>query len=224
MDDTDLLASFRADVPERPVSSETTQRFRAAVHQAERRAPLPLVPRLPLRPRPTLLASLAADSAAALVLGLVTAHAGGTPPAASPSQAPLTVRLVADRAAAAALGQPAVQPGQLVYRLIRYKLNGFPIQRPDGTETTWTTADGTVEDATGGGPFIRLPLLPAPPYADLGSLPSGPAALERYLADQSVPGSGDSDGDQRARHEGRRPVPNGLTNPKVKPLLPAQPT
>jgi hypothetical protein len=47
------------------------------------------------------------------------------------------------------------------------------------------TADGILGHA--GGPTIR-PVLPALPYADLGSLPPGPAALERYLADQHVSG------------------------------------
>ena len=187
MNDMDLLASFRADVPERHVSPETGRRFHAALHQTKRRLPIPRVPRLLLQPRRILLAPLAIAAAAALVLGLVAGHAGtGTPPAASPGQTPLTVRLVADRAAAAALGQPAVRPGQWVYRLIQRKQTGFRGGlRPDSTETTWTTADGTHMHA--GGPAI-LPLLPASPYADLGSLPSGPAALERYLADQHVSG------------------------------------
>jgi hypothetical protein len=183
MNDMDLLASFRADVPECPVSPETERRFHAALHQPERRFP---APRLARQPRRVFLAAGAVGAAAALVLGLIAGLAGtSTRPAVSPGQTSLTVRLVADRAAAAALGQPAVRPGQWVYRLIQYKQTGFPGLPADGTEATWTTADGTL--GHGGGRTI-LPLLPAPPYADLGSLPSGPAALEQYLADQPVSG------------------------------------
>jgi hypothetical protein len=183
MNDMDLLASFRADVPECPVSPETERRFHAALHQPEGRVP---VPRLARRPRRVFLAAGAVGAAAALVLGLIAGLAGtSTRPAVSPGQTSLTVRLVADRAAAAALGQPAVRPGQWVYRLIQYKQTGFPGLPADGTEATWTTADGTLGHP--GGRTI-LPLLPAPPYADLGSLPSGPAALEQYLADQPVSG------------------------------------
>jgi hypothetical protein len=186
LNDMDLLASFRADVPECPVSAETDRRFHASLHQTKRQFPIPRVSRLPLQPRRVLIASLAIGAAAALVLGLVAGHAGtSTPPATSPGQSPLTVRLVADRAAAAALSQPAIRPGQWVYRLIQYRQTGFPGLPPDSTETTWTTADGTHMHAD---PPAILPLLPAPPYADLGSLPSGPAALERYLADQPVSG------------------------------------
>ena len=182
----DLLASFRADVPERHVSPETGRRFHAALHQTKRRLPIPRVPRLLLQPRRIPLAPLAIAAAAALVLGLVAGHAGtGTPPAASPGQTPLTVRLVADRAAAAALGQPAVRPGQWVYRLIQRKQTGF-VAGSAGQHRDHL-------DDRGWHRYARrrprdLPLLPAPPYADLGSLPSGPAALERYLADQHVSG------------------------------------
>lgn len=187
MNDMDLLASFRADVPEFPVSPETERRLHAALHQSKGRFPVPRVARLALHSRRVFLASLAIGAAAALVLGLVAGHAGtSTPPAASSGQTSLTVRLVADRAAAAALDQPAVRPGQWVYRLIQYKQVGFAGGLPpDSTETTWTTADGTLGHV--GGPAI-LPLLPALPYAKLGSLPSDPAALERYLADQPVSG------------------------------------
>jgi hypothetical protein len=183
MNDMDLLASFRADVPECPVSPETERRFHAALHQPQGRFP---VPRLALQPRRVFLAAGAVGAAAALVLGLIAGLAGtSTRPGVSPGQTSLTVRFVADRAAAAALGQPAVRPGQWVYRLIQYKQTGFPGLPADGTEATWTTADGT--SGHGGGRTI-LPLLPAPPYADLGSLPSSPAALERYLADRPVSG------------------------------------
>jgi len=187
MNDMDLLASFRADVPEFPVSPETEHRFHAALCQPEQRLPSSSGPRPARHPRRMLLASLAVGAAAALVVGLVAGHAGtSAPPAASPGQTSLTVQLVADRAAAAALNQPAVRPGQWVYRLIQYKQAGFPGRLPlHGTETTWTTADGVLEHL--GGPAV-LPVLPAPPYAEIGSLPAGPAALERYLADQPVSG------------------------------------
>lgn len=183
MNDMDLLASFRADVPELPVSLEAERRFHAAVHQARRRFPVPRVLRLPLRSRSMALVPLAIG-AAALVLDLAAGHAGtSAPPAASPGHTSLTVRLVADRAAAAALGQAAVRPGQWVYRLIQYKQSGFP-GAPDRTETTWSTAAGTLGPSSSG----IFPALPTVPYAKLGSLPSGPAALERDLADQHVSG------------------------------------
>jgi hypothetical protein len=188
MNDMDLLASFRADVPERPVSPGTERRFHAALHQTKRRFPLACVPRLPLHSRRVLLAPPAIGAAAALVLVLIASQAGtSSPPAASPGQTSLTVQLVADRAATAALNQPAVRPGQWVYREIQYKITGRRLQElgSGGTEITWMTADGSLGPP--GGPAI-LPLLPALPYTELGSLPSGPAALERYLADQPVSG------------------------------------
>jgi hypothetical protein len=97
----------------------------------------------------------------------------------------LTVRLLADRAAAAALSRPEVRPGQWVYREIKWQLSQ-DVRRPVGTESTWTTASG--RRAYVGGAYLEVGI-GALPYSKLASLPSDPAVLEKYLGEQPlVPG------------------------------------
>jgi hypothetical protein len=85
MNDMDLLANFRADVPERPVSPGTEHRFHAALHQTKRRFPIARVLRLLLHSRRVLVAPLAIGAAAALVLGL-------SPVTLAPAPRPLPAR------------------------------------------------------------------------------------------------------------------------------------
>jgi hypothetical protein len=91
-------------------------------------------------------------------------------------------QLLADRAAAAALAGPAVKPGQWVYRQLMYS---SPAGQggPGGTavESMWFTAAGQQGYAGAGAP-MELQVFPAVGYAQLGALPAGPAALEKYLA------------------------------------------
>jgi hypothetical protein len=181
MNEMDVLTRFRAEVPLR-VSPHAQELFRAGIedHSAER----PVVPasrdlfaRLRLR-LPWRLAI-----AAALAAGLVAGLLAGLQPASPPV---LTAKLLADRASAAALASPAVPPGHWVYRQrLTYWASpppGFPSGRH--TQGDWSTADGSLQYLDGGvwawGPGHSL-------YSRLGSLPSDPVALDRYLAKLSYP-------------------------------------
>jgi hypothetical protein len=124
---------------------------------------------------PGLAGTLAVIAAAAIAVTALPGH--GANPAA-----PRAVELVADRAAASALSWPSVRPGQWVYREIEYYQTGYPNDGRDGTERTWTTAAWTPSDA-GKGPYAIVHA-GAIPYSELGSLPSDPAALEKYLGDR----------------------------------------
>lgn len=101
----------------------------------------------------------------------------------------LTAKLLADRASAAALDQPTVSPGQWVYRVVESKGPFHRAGVPDiTTQAGWETADGQVtygDNVSAGvdtGDYI-------PSYAQLGSLPADPAALDAYLARLVYPGS-----------------------------------
>jgi hypothetical protein len=122
----------------------------------------------------------------ALAVIVATAVAVTVLPGHGTRSAPiLTVRLLADRAAAAALSRPEVRPGQWVYREIKWRLSQ-DVRRPVGTEATWTTASG--KQAYVGDAYLEV-AIGALPYSKLGSLPSDPAVLEKYLGDQPlVPG------------------------------------
>jgi hypothetical protein len=110
-------------------------------------------------------------------------HPAPAAPAATPA------KLLADRASAAALTQPAVSPGQWVYRVVEWSSPGRPPGRPSrSTEAGWETADGQVTygnnysvgvDAGAG----------IPTYSQLGSLSASPAALDAYLARLVYPSS-----------------------------------
>jgi hypothetical protein len=104
------------------------------------------------------------------------------PPAGG--QSVLTVRLLADRAAAAALASPAVPAGQWVYEVTERSLP-FPVRLrlPAGAHNPvvhqgWMTADGTLNYGAG---IIGNPIFP---YSKLGSLPRDPAKLDAYFVSQ----------------------------------------
>lgn len=180
MNDMDLLTSFRASVPETPPSPQAEARFRSVLPISERRGPFRRGPVVSRGARLAFLTPVAAGVAAAVALALFPAR--GPAPSAT-----LTVKLLADQAASAALRQPSVSPTQWVYRELRYKVGRSPVKfiSPDaGVVDTWETADGTQGDL-----YPRLLPLPVlgplpglPTYADLGSLPSDPAILEAHLA------------------------------------------
>ncbi|HLJ98455.1 MAG TPA: hypothetical protein VKU39_00955, partial [Streptosporangiaceae bacterium] len=92
-------------------------------------------------------------------------------------QQPLTVQLLADRAAAAALNGPNVLAGQWVYERSEH-YNGFRQARgfPNPSfQDGWMTADGTLNYGAGS---IGDPIFP---YDKIDSLPRDPAALIRYF-------------------------------------------
>ena len=183
MNEIDELAGFRDTVP-LAVTSRAEQVFRAALreeHYPERtvvpppRNPLTRIP-LPWR------VSVAVGAAAALVAGILTA-------VLSPGPVVLTVKLLADRASAAALSQPAVSPGQWVYRMVEWNRPHTPKGVPNtGTEAGWETADGMVTygDNYSVGVDVGDNI---PSYSQLGSLPRDPAALNAYLARLVYPDS-----------------------------------
>lgn len=117
--------------------------------------------------------SLAVIAAAAIAVTTLPGH--GTNSATT-----FTVKLLADRAAAAALSRPAIRPGQWVYREIKYQI-GLDYKR---TGAEWTTAAGKLSLVQVKGSRNMLFIMAATPYSKLGSLPSDPAALEKYLGDQ----------------------------------------
>ena len=101
----------------------------------------------------------------------------------------LTAKLLADRASAAALTQPAVSPGQWVYRVVEWNQPHTPKGVPNrGTEAGWETADGgvTYGDNYSVGVDAGDNI---PSYSELGSLPADPAALDAYLARLVYPDS-----------------------------------
>jgi hypothetical protein len=178
MDDMDLLARFRAEVPCIEVSPQAERRFLSSLQSAERGRRPRLGTRAFPRAHLAVLAPLAVGVAVVIAMAIIPGR--GTSPTTSP-----IVQLLADRAAAAALSRPSVRPGQWVYREIQYQQIGYTgTLAPDGTEATWTTAAGTPGYVNGGPALLFLP--GAIPYSGLGSLPSDPAALEKYLGDLPI--------------------------------------
>jgi len=188
MNEMDLLTRFRAEVP-LGVSPHAEELFRAGMtdHPTERRVAPP--PRhLLARVRMPWRLAIAAGLTAGLAAGLLIAVQPSRPPAPTavqPSSSPrLTVKLLADRASAAALAGPTVPAGQWVYRLtVTYTASpprGVPAKITQGN---WSTADGSLSynpGSWGTSPGHAL-------YSELGSLPRNPIALDRYLAKLSYP-------------------------------------
>jgi hypothetical protein len=193
MNEMDQLSRFRDTAPF-GVSPRAEQLFRAALREEEHYPERRVVPRSrnPLtRIWSPWRLGIAALAGAALVAGLVVAVLPGAPraPAGPGASGALTVKLLADRASAAALTQPTVNPGQWVYRVIESHLpsvrRGIPSTR---TGASWETADGEVNY---GNSDISLvdPGDSFPGYSQLGSLPRDPAALDAYLAHLVYPDS-----------------------------------
>lgn len=179
MNEMDLLARFRAEAPCTEVSPQAERRFQSALQSAERaRGPRLGTRAFPRARRLAVIAPLAAGIAAAVALTTLPGRGVNSAPATR------TVKLLADRAAAAALSWPLVRPGQWVYREIKFQMMGYQDVQPSGTEPTWTTAAGT-PGYSNGGPMVSF-VSRAIPYSELGSLPSKPAALEKYLGDQPL--------------------------------------
>jgi hypothetical protein len=171
MNETDELSRFRAEIPDRG-TTRAEEIFRAALAEelsSERRPVPPSRNRFrPLRPKWRL--AIAAPLALGLVAGVTVAVLPSSPPV-------LTAKLLADRAAAAALTAPEVPAGQWIYMVTEHT---FPGRHPAGVPSPfvqdgWMTADGTISDGAGisGNPIY--------PYDKLGSLPRDPAKLDAYF-------------------------------------------
>jgi hypothetical protein len=200
MNEMDLLTEFRAEVP-LGVSPHAEELFRAGLkdHSAERarlsltRNPLARRPfaRIGMRWRLALAAGLAAGLALGVLVAVQPSGQRAGQPAGQPSAqaigqpSVLTARLLADRAAAAALTGPTVPAGKWVYqRTVTYSASppsGTPARL---TQDIWSTADGSLEYQGGG--WSRDTVQQAL-YRELGSLPANPVAIDRYLARLSYP-------------------------------------
>jgi hypothetical protein len=119
------------------VSPRAAQMYHAALHESpypKRRVARPLARRLAFAGLP----ALAIGAAAAVLVAVVPSGAHPARPAA----APLTVQLLADRAATAAMSEPDIQPGQWVYEkwiLVNQVTHSQRIAEK------WATADGSRE-------------------------------------------------------------------------------
>lgn len=186
MNELDVLARFRDTVPV-GVTPRAEQLFAAGL--SGERPVRPRRPRIRLArirlarvPLPWRMA-VAVGAAAALVAGIVVAVLPAGPVV-------LTAKLLADRASAAALSQPAVSPGQWVYRVVEWNVPKG-LAGADGqtfTEAGWETADGALTSGDNGSAGVD-PGDNIPAYSQLGSLPSDPAALDAYLVRLSYPDS-----------------------------------
>jgi hypothetical protein len=208
MNEMQLLEEFRAVVA--PPDPGTLAQARARVlagapaGQASRRARWP---RLPGRWPKLALTGLAA-AATATAVAVALAAPGGTP--SHPGAASLVAKELAYRVAGVAAARPDVRSGQWVYRLEKSVAPHAVV--PGGTAPWWSTADGTRTALQYNNKvhILRCPYSQSLPhggckpemflttdglgadipltYAELGSLPRSPAALDRYLASLPLPG------------------------------------
>ena len=114
---------------------------------------------------------MAIPVAAALAAGLLVAvQPSGTQP--------MTVQLLADRAAAAAATQPNLSAGQWIYQVREWQMPGpHRADRPNpSVQSGWMTADGRI--TYGGAGIIGDPIFP---YDKIGSLPRDPTRLLAYF-------------------------------------------
>jgi hypothetical protein len=171
MNEMDELSRLRAEVPDRG-TARAEEIFRAALaEELSSERPVVSPPRNRLRRlRPAWRLAIAVP----LTLGL----AAGVTVAVLPSGQPaLTVQLLADHAAAAALASPPVSAGQWVY--VQSEDTGpFPLRAGVHVQDGWMTADGTLNYGAG---IIGDPIYP---YDKLGSLPRDPAKLDAYFVSQ----------------------------------------
>ncbi len=172
MNEMDELSRFRAEIPDRGTAG-AEEIFRNALIKDLSPARHPAARfrhRYRFRrPRATWRVAVAVPLALGLAAGVIVAVLPSSPPV-------LTVQLLADRAAAAALTRPAVPAGQWVYEVSESSTLGRPGGAPNPfVQDGWMTADGTLSYGAGS---IGDPIFP---YNKIGSLPRDPAKLNAYF-------------------------------------------
>jgi hypothetical protein len=178
----DQLTRFRDEVPA-GVTPRAQELFRAGLREHHH-------PERTVAPRRTTLGQFRSGWRLGVVLSVAAALVAGIAVWAQPSApVPLTARLLADRASAAALAQPAVNPGQWVYREL--VVNWGP-GTPNRIMNSWETANdaGFYGEWSNGYSYAHA----FPDYSQLGSLPRDPAALDAYL--ENTPGKSVAPGDK----------------------------
>jgi hypothetical protein len=196
MNEIELLARFRDEVP-LGVSPRAEELFTSSLNPERPVVPVQHHSRVRRLRRPAMIFTpLAAAVAATVVVGTVvvgtvvvgTVLTGGSAPAGSPV---LTAKLLADRAATAALAEPAVSPGQWVYLKQMWQTpTGHGDATSKGTQVQWQTADDRLTFLGGSAWMEAIPGPSALTYAQLSSLPADPAALDRYFAHLDYPEPG----------------------------------
>jgi hypothetical protein len=172
MNEMDELSRFRAEVPDRG-TARAEEIFRNALIKdlSSERNPAARFRwlRRPRQLRPAWRVAIAVPLALGLAAGVIVAVLPSSPPV-------LTVQLLADRAAAAALARPATSAGQWVYEVSESSTTGRPGGAPNPfVQDGWMTADGTLSYGAGS---IGDPIFP---YNKIGSLPRDPAKLNAYF-------------------------------------------
>jgi len=204
------LDMIRTLLDEAPPSAEVTAEGRRRI-AAGRTGPRRLRAR---QARPIVGLAAAALAGAVAITFAVTGGAPGRPVGPPPpAGGTLSATELAYRVAAAAARQPEVRPGQWVYRkyLSKYFTTDFPSRTTrfwttaDSLRAAWTSAGGKVH-FFGGLASLGMTAVPVKKahgewtlfgfmrllvkYADLGSLPRDPKALDRYLAGLLPPALG----------------------------------
>ena len=180
MNEMNQLSRFRDDVP-LGVTPRAEQMFRTALDSEISAAGRP-VPRSPagiLGRRLSRLRAARPGWRYAMALPAVAALAAGLFVAVQPSGAQaMTVQLLADRAAAAALSQPTLSAGQWIYQVQEWHAPGPPRagRSNPSVQAGWMTADGRI--TYGGAGSIGNPIYP---YNKIDSLPRDPAKLLSYF-------------------------------------------
>ena len=158
MNELELLAGLREEIPRGPVSPRAESLLLAEVGAAGNGQAIPgkaapgRAGQRGVRRRPRLRLAVVGLTAAALAAGAV---ALASQPQPRPRPGPLTVATLAQRAAAAASHQPGIRAGQWVYRDL-YSSPGDP-WNARGKTGHWATADNTRNAFYVGGKLIVGP-------------------------------------------------------------------
>jgi hypothetical protein len=184
MNEMDLLARFRDEVPP-AISPQAEALFTTGMNSERPVIPASRPSRVQRSRRKAMMFTpiAAGLAAAAVAIAMLT---GGSAPA---RPAVLTVKLLADRAAAAALIGPQVSAGQWVYlKEIWESPTGHDHAEQEITQVQWQTADGS-KTYVGGNLITLTPSTAQLKYSQLSTLPASPAALDRYFERLEYPGT-----------------------------------